>query len=400
MTGPYDVEVDDSFGYATFGTQSFRISNVVTSGSFGDWAFSKSLVNEVGESTSTNNGFSGGIRQPRFEAQFDIASTVPGAEQPGLQVSVAPDRGDGSRMSFLRFNDTSGGINVTFADVQGTTNPANFVLNVIATGLNRSVPHTVKLTMDVLDGPSNDVVKVYIDGTLVHTGTSWENYYRFDSEASAEQYVRTTDSLIFQARSGGGTAPATLGNGFLIDNLSLSSGPIPVGSPTNKDQCKKDGWKTFTNPIFKNQGDCVSYVETIRLLETVYVPATGNVGIDTLNTLKTGKKYIFKVSGTYRFATWGEAGIADAMYSYRIPGSYNSTGVNAWINGDVFPGSYTNWLKLWVNNLAVPWIGSYTDHNYEYEFTGLGNKVHFSILDDAYGDNVGGLTVNIYSKLH
>jgi len=29
--------------------------------------------------------------------------------------------------------------------------------------------------------------------------------------------------------------------------------------PTNKDQCKNDGWKSFTSPSFKNQGDCVSY---------------------------------------------------------------------------------------------------------------------------------------------
>ena len=32
------------------------------------------------------------------------------------------------------------------------------------------------------------------------------------------------------------------------------------GTPTDKDQCKNDGWKTFTNPAFKNQGDCVSFV--------------------------------------------------------------------------------------------------------------------------------------------
>ncbi len=31
-------------------------------------------------------------------------------------------------------------------------------------------------------------------------------------------------------------------------------------TPTNKDQCKKDGWKTFNNPTFKNQGDCVSFI--------------------------------------------------------------------------------------------------------------------------------------------
>jgi hypothetical protein len=34
--------------------------------------------------------------------------------------------------------------------------------------------------------------------------------------------------------------------------------------PTTKDECKKGGWRNFTNPdgspLFKNQGDCVSYV--------------------------------------------------------------------------------------------------------------------------------------------
>ncbi len=36
--------------------------------------------------------------------------------------------------------------------------------------------------------------------------------------------------------------------------------PAPT-TPTSKDQCKHDGWKTFTNPKFKNQGQCVSFVE-------------------------------------------------------------------------------------------------------------------------------------------
>jgi hypothetical protein len=37
--------------------------------------------------------------------------------------------------------------------------------------------------------------------------------------------------------------------------------PAPT-TPTTKDQCKNGGWKTFTNPAFKNQGDCVSFVAT------------------------------------------------------------------------------------------------------------------------------------------
>jgi YVTN family beta-propeller protein len=51
--------------------------------------------------------------------------------------------------------------------------------------------------------------------------------------------------------------------------LAAGSGPFGVaitpgvGPPTNKTQCKKGGWRVFTIPEkFKNQGDCVSFVNT------------------------------------------------------------------------------------------------------------------------------------------
>ncbi len=254
----YDHAVSGSLSTAGFGSQSLRISNAVTSGCFGDMTFAKPLVDSVGETGATAGTFSVGTKQTHFEMQFDIASTVPGAQQPGLFMSVSPDRGDGSRMSYVGFEDVAGGIDMIFYDVQGTGSPANFVLADL--GTYTRTPHTVKLVMDVVDGPSNDVVKVYVDGVLKHTGTSWENYYRFDSEASAEQSVRIVKTVIF--RTGGVAAPATAGNGYLVDNFSTLSGPALVGPPTNKDQCKKDGWKDFNNPTFKNQGDCVSYVQS------------------------------------------------------------------------------------------------------------------------------------------
>lgn len=37
----------------------------------------------------------------------------------------------------------------------------------------------------------------------------------------------------------------------------------PLLSPTNKDECKKGGWKMFNNPTFKNQGKCVSYTNKL-----------------------------------------------------------------------------------------------------------------------------------------
>lgn len=255
----YDHAVATQSSYPVFGAQSFRISDAVTSGCFSDQTFAKPLTDSVGETGATAGSFTVGNRQTHFEMQFAIASVVPTAQQPGLHVSVSPDRGDGSRMSYLRFEDGTSGIDVFFDDVQGASNPANFVETKIASGLNRTKPHTVKLSLDTIDGPSNDVVKVSIDGTLVHTGTSWENYYRYDSEAAAEQSPRIIKTVIF--RSGGTAVPADQGKGFYFDNLLLRSGPALVGPPTNKKQCKKDGWKTFNNPSFKNQGQCIAYVD-------------------------------------------------------------------------------------------------------------------------------------------
>jgi hypothetical protein len=236
-SGPYDQEVvPNTYGFSTFGCQSLRISNAVTSGSFGDQTFSYSVANEAGETDALNNGMSGGSRQNHFEAEFEIASTK-STQQPGLFMSVSPDRGDGARMSYLGFTDAAGGIDVIFYDVTTVTDPATFSPTTVATGLSRAVSHTIKFEMDFVDGPSNDVVKIYIDGVLVHTGTSWENYYRYDDESNpglANPYSRTVDSLLF--RASGSAVPGNDGFGYLVDNVNLeSSGGPNVPSPLATD---------------------------------------------------------------------------------------------------------------------------------------------------------------------
>ena len=85
--------------------------------------------------------------------------------------------------------------------------------------------------------------------------------------------IHPTDpgSMIFKA--GGGWTGGFNGNvdAFTIgvngDNTTYdfeAAAPPPplVGPPTNKDQCKNGGWQTFNNPSFRNQGDCVSFVQS------------------------------------------------------------------------------------------------------------------------------------------
>ena len=50
------------------------------------------------------------------------------------------------------------------------------------------------------------------------------------------------------------------GNPDCTDPDDNGDGIIDTVAPTNAEQCKRGGWATFNNPGFKNQGQCVSYV--------------------------------------------------------------------------------------------------------------------------------------------
>jgi hypothetical protein len=265
-SGPtaYDVAVAPVASYPAaagygFGAQSLRISSAVTSTTFGDQTFAPPLATPASETSSTNH----------FEASFSIGTAV-STPQSGLALSVSPDDGQGGRMSYLRFQDQTDGVHVFFDDVTdngpvGTA--ATFNEHDIAT-LSRTSAHTVRISVDFNSGPGNDVVKVWIDGALKATGGSWENYYRYDPEQTPTgNVVPVTRTLIFR-EGPWAAAPTTANNGFLIDGLSMSTSAQSSGGNGggnghghgNASECKHGGWKTFTNPSFRNQGQCVSHM--------------------------------------------------------------------------------------------------------------------------------------------
>lgn len=255
----------------SFGEQSWRFSNAWEDGQFGLWPFSPSLTDEAGETEAENDDMSNGTRQTRFEVEFEFTSAAPEAQQVDLQMSTAPDRGDGARMSFIRLEDLSDGLSVDFAeyldnppfgkvlgDPRGCGVEDEFAETTVATGLSRTEAHTVRLTIDFVDGPRNDIVQVYVNGELEHTGTSWEDFFRY-CEGNPP---RTVDSMIFQAR---GMTPNVdnLDKGFLIDNLSYTSFSLSV--PDSRDDCMDGGWQEVTDDEgepFRNQGDCIQHVNT------------------------------------------------------------------------------------------------------------------------------------------
>lgn len=260
-TGNYDHEIEDISADTDapegFGSQTFRISNAITSGSFGDQTFSASVDNEAGETEAENDGQSGGDRQSRFEADFEFTSAAPADEQEGLTLNISPDRGDGARMSYVGLRDTDAGLEVFFIDYQSADDAAcntdtgsGFVETTVADSLDRSGVYTVETVMDFVDDRGNDVVRVTVrneDGDAVgtHTGTSWEDYFR-DCE---ETETRTVDSLGFFTR--GAAQTANDGKGFYIDNLSIAT-----STPDVPEDCTITGTEEADN-IEGTEGDDV-----------------------------------------------------------------------------------------------------------------------------------------------
>jgi hypothetical protein len=210
-TGLYDAQVTNADAHT--GTQSLRISNGITSGSFGDQTFTPHTDVASGESTVSGHS-------DEFLSSWYFKS-VTDSPQVGLGISVSADNGSGARMTWVRMEDDgdgAGGLNLQFYD----TDPlGNFVFHQLTTNLDRSTWHRVDMNIQFVDGPHNDVVDILLDGNLVYTGTTWEDFERFGPASDGGGGgITAVDSLLFRA---GGAASNTLGAGFYIDDVSLTA---------------------------------------------------------------------------------------------------------------------------------------------------------------------------------
>ena len=164
-----------------------------------------------------------------FIAEFSVMSKTR-AYQPGLFLSVSPDSGEGSRMSWVGLEDTADGIQVSVNDTPDVD--GKFVAHP-GPLLSHSTPHEIRFWIKVNQGPDNDLVRISVDGEdLGQCFTTWENYYRTAPE-QAPPPNRNTPATInsLQFRSSVAGPPALAGNGYLFDNVSItpSHGPGPPG---------------------------------------------------------------------------------------------------------------------------------------------------------------------------
>lgn len=268
------IHANDAFAGAAFGARSLRISNAVTSGCYGDQTFSARTADVAGQAGATsrsrdgltNFALPGAALRNHFDAEWTLRSATPGEAQPGLEVVVSPARGDDHRMSWLRMADLPDGLAISAASRADASNPGAFQLVTVATGLDRSLSHSIRLTMDFVDGPANDVVRVFVNGGLRYVGQSWETYYALDPNGAANfgGNPPAVNRLMFRTGSDllrgipGDPAPALLGKGLLFDAVRVRAFSLPRSA----DDCKAGGWRLVFDSdgvAFSNQGDCISW---------------------------------------------------------------------------------------------------------------------------------------------
>lgn len=231
-TGPFDESVVDDGGNTVW-----RISNAVTAGSFGDQPFAPRPGGIVADSTvdpvnGNPNSFAGesltGATHNRAVLGFDFRSAT-GAGQAGLAVTFSADNGSGGRQGFISIRDSgAGGLDVVTFDVDSSGGFPGFpgAPNVLATGLSYDEFHSFSMEILFNDGPDNDVINYFIDGLLVHTAGSWEQFY-INHQPALHPFGVPVQTGIF--RVSGTAEPNNSGNGLFIDNVlvDLSSQSVP-----------------------------------------------------------------------------------------------------------------------------------------------------------------------------
>jgi hypothetical protein len=217
-------------GGGAFGQQSLRVSNAYTepSGEFFFQTYSKSTTQNAGE----------GLANTVYTGEFQFIPTTD-QFQPNLYVRVSPDNGTGGRMSFVGLRDvqngTNDGIQMTFFDTSGDPNVNQGFVGYDLGTYPRDEVHTIKFDIKFVDGPSNDIVRLFVDGTdmgekLDACFTTWEQFYR---NFQPNNPVPVTNSIEFRVQGDGNTIANLVGGGYLFDNVTNTTAALGGPAPTS-----------------------------------------------------------------------------------------------------------------------------------------------------------------------
>jgi len=243
------MQVNDANG----NRKVFRMSNAITSSTYSSQVFSATSGQVAGETNAAlwnNRGTNGSAPLSPAQAGAYAASntfyssvsfrSATGAAQSGLSLTLSASAKQSSvRMSWINLQDTGSGFNVNFYDT-GANGAFAASSTTIASGLSYSALHTLQMGITFVDGVTtvgsqvfgNDVVNIWLNGTLIHTGTTWESYYYSNAgernavASGPGPRLQAVDSMLF--RVSGTAATGTSGNGFYFEDFAIGNTIVPA----------------------------------------------------------------------------------------------------------------------------------------------------------------------------
>ena len=240
------VQLNDANG----NRKVFRMSNAITNNTYPSQVFSATVGEVAGESNAAlwnNRGTNGSapVNPPGYGAYAANDSfysmvafrSATGAAQGGLSLALSASAKQSSvRMSYLQLQDSGNGFNLNF--IEAGANGSSFPQTTIASGLSYTDLHKIEMLIDFVDGVStvdgaiygNDVVKIWLNDSLIHAGTTWETYY-YNNEriTTGVPRLQAVDSMLF--RVAGSAAAGTSGKGFYFEDFAIGN-VYPVPEPS------------------------------------------------------------------------------------------------------------------------------------------------------------------------
>ena len=115
-------------------------------------------------------------------------------------------------------------------DVNWQSNNFDFGAGNVQLGalLDASVSHTIQVIFRAVDGSNNDIVEYYVDGNLVGTGSTFENFAEFHLGQPHASAINSVNNVLFRAGDPAGNpfpadGPGGNRQGFYIDDLAMSA---------------------------------------------------------------------------------------------------------------------------------------------------------------------------------
>ena len=189
----------------------------------------------------SNGGFESAVLPAVPFATYSVGNpslapwTIPSGSVDHIRTYWSPSEG---LQSLDMTGYSAGEIMQTFDTIPG----AEYMISFDLSGNPAGYPFMKELRVRATGNPAEDYSYDVTGNTLLNM--NWEKeHYTFVAPD-------VTTSLLFTSLITGFYGPA-------LDNVMIES-----VSPTHMDMCKKGGWELFHHPTFKNQGDCVSYVQS------------------------------------------------------------------------------------------------------------------------------------------